>query len=89
MAIAQGTQEEKWLLKHGYPGYQSLDNKMERGSGTQGKAWCMKETELFISVFEAERSLWDVKSKIYKDHDFGVHSQELFVVFFFKPKFLQ
>ena len=50
----------------------------------------MEETEFFISVFEAERSLWNVESKNYKDRDFGAHSQELFVLFFlFKPKFLQ
>ena len=50
----------------------------------------MEEIEFFISVFEAERSLRDVKSKNYKDLDVGPRSQELFVVFFlFKPKFLQ
>ena len=50
----------------------------------------MEDTEFFISVFEAERSLWDVKSKNYEDRYFSAHSQELFVVFsLFKPKFLQ
>ena len=33
------------------------------------KAKRIEETEFFFSVFEAERSLWDVKSKNYKDRD--------------------
>ena len=55
------------------------------------KAKRVKETEFYISAFEAERSLWDVKSKNYEDRDFSAHLQELFVVFFlFKPnKLLQ
>ena len=68
---------------------------MEVAQGnTRGKvaagAEHMEETEFFINVFQAERSLWTVKSKNHKDRDFGAHSQERFVVFFlFKPKFVQ